>query len=243
MSNQSRIISTVLAPAVRLWVRSQLEHVDDLHLTLEAGDRQLLSGCISRVSVSAQNAVYRGLHLSQVSIVAEQIRTNLAQVLRGKPLRLLEPFPIAGEVLLYETDLNASLQAPLLANGVIEFLLTLLRSDEAGDDLAHQSPQEIRLQNPQVMLGEGQVTLTATLVTTSEQPTTVVIRTGLRLSQGNQLHLDHPQWLPHANARQGLPLRDLDGFAFDLGDVSLKELNLEPGQIRCCGQIMVIPEE
>ena len=246
MSNQSRLISTVLSPAVRLWLRSQLEHVDDLQLTIEAGDRQILSGCINGVSVSARNAVYRGLHLSQVSLMGEQICTNFAQVLRGKPLRLTKAFPIAGDVLVYEADLNQSLQAPLLAQGVIEFLLTLLRSDSTApeDDLAQQAPQDIQLKEPQVILGDGHVTLAATLVTVSNQPTSVIIRTGLRLSDGNQLHLDRPHWLPHAKARQGMPLRDLDGFAFDLGsDVSLQTLSLEPGQIRCRGQIMVTPEE
>jgi len=248
MPNQSRLISMVLSPAVGLWLRSQLEHVEDLQLNIEAGDRQLLSGCISRVVVSARNAVYRGLHLSQVSLVGEQIRTNLAQVVRGKPLRLLKAFPIAGNVLLYEADLNRSLQAPLLAQGVIEFLLTLLRadgeSDGENDELAQRTPQEIRLQDPKVILGDGLVTLSATLATVSGQPTSVVIRTGLRLSNGNQLHLDRPHLLPHANARQGFPLRDLDGFAFDLGsEVALQTLSLQAGQISCQGQIMVTPEE
>ncbi|HEY9654505.1 MAG TPA: hypothetical protein V6C50_03360, partial [Crinalium sp.] len=80
--------------------------------------------------------------------------------------------------------------------------------------------------------------------TVSGQPTSVVIRTGLRLSNGNQLHLDRPHLLPHANARQGFPLRDLDGFAFDLGsEVALQTLSLQVGQISCQGQIMVTPEE
>lgn len=244
MSNPSRLMSTVLSPAVRFWLRSQLEHVEDLQLTIEAGDRQLLSGCISRVSVSAHNAVYRGLHLSEVSLVGKEIRTNLAQVVRGKPLRLLEAFPIVGELLLSEADLNTSLQAPLLAQGVIKFLLTLLRADGDEDDaLRQRSAAEIRLQDPQVVLGDGLVTLAATLVTVSGQPTSVVVRTGLRLSNGNQLHLDRPHWLPHKKARQGFPLRDLDGFAFDLGpDVSLQTLSVEVGQLRCQGQIMVTPE-
>ncbi|MBW4471961.1 MAG: DUF2993 domain-containing protein [Stenomitos rutilans HA7619-LM2] len=245
MSNQSRLISKILSPAIRLWLRSQLEHVDDLHLTIEAGDRQLLSGNIKQVSVSARKAVYRGLHLSQVSLVGEQIYTNFAQVLRGKPFRLTQAFPIMGDVLLCEADVNASLQAPLLAQGVIEFLLTLLQADgEQDDPLTGKTPQEIHLQDPQVVLGDGLITLAATLLSASGQPTAVAIRTGFRLSDGNKLHLDRPYWLPHAKARQGMPLRDLDGFAFDLGsEVSLQILSLEPGQIRCQGQIMVTPEE
>lgn len=237
-SKKSRIITTVLSPAVKLWLRSQLEQVENLQLTIEAGDRQILSGEIGRISVSAQKAVYRGLHLSQVSINGAKIRTNLGQVLRGKALRLLEAFPVEGEVQLTAADLNQSLKAPLLANAVIDFLLLLLKS-EGSEPVA----ETIQLQDPQAMLGDGQITFTATLVSDSGNLTPVVIRTGLSLASGNQLRLDRPQWLPHANARQGMVLKELDGMTFNLGsDVVLQELRLTTAEIRCQGQILVRPE-
>lgn len=238
-SKQSQIISTVLSPAVRLWVRSQLEHADDLQLKIEAGDRQLLSGCIHRVSASARNAVYRGIHLSQANIVGESIRTNLRQVLRGKALRLLEAFPIAGEVRLQEDDLNASLQNSLLGDAVIDFLTSLLKSELGGSD-----DEEIKLKQPQVVLSAEQITLTTILDSASSGPTPVVVRSGIRVENGNELKLDRPQWLPHANAQKGLSLNDLDGFTFHLGPhVRLQELTLAAGQLICRGQIMVTPEE
>lgn len=240
-AKQSHIISKVLSPAVRLWLRSQLEQAEDLQLKIEAGDRQLLSGAISRVSISARHAVYRGLHLSQVDLTGEQIRTNLRQVLRGKPFRLLEAFPVAGQVLLQEADLNTSLQAPLLANAVIDFLLTLLKSDLEADNSITDG--QLTLQDPQVVLNSGQLTLIANLLSASGKTTPVVIRTGLRVENGHKLMLDRPQWLPHAKARQGLPLQDLDGFTIDLGpQVCLEALTLEAGQIVCRGQIWVTPE-
>jgi hypothetical protein len=130
-----------------------------------------------------------------------------------------------------------------LANAVIDFLLTLLKADPESE-LEDLSSEAIQLQNPQAMLGDGHITFTASLISTSGNATAVVIRTGLMIESGNQLKLDRPQWLAHANARQGLPLKDLDGLAFDLGsDVMLEQLTLEAGQILCAGQLMVRPEE
>lgn len=242
-SKQSRIISTVLSPAVRLWLRSQVEHVEDLHVKIEGGDRQILSGQVQKVSLSARKAVYQGLHLSQVQLAGEKIRINLGQVLRGQPLRLLEAFPIAGDVLLQEADLNASLQAPLLADALTEFLVTLLQSGST-DLLQSPAPESLNLQNPQIVIGEGYLTLSATLVSLSGNTTPIVIRTGLQLASSHELQLDHPEWLPTMKAKRGLPLADLDGFKLDLGpEVNIRELTLKLGQIMCCGQIMVIPAD
>lgn len=241
---QSQMMSAVLSPALRLWARSQLEQAADLHLQIEAGDRQLLSGTVPRLTVSAAAVVYRGLHFSQVELVGSQIQTNLRQVLRGKALRLLEAFPIAGQVLLSEADLNRSLQAPLLATAVTNFLLTLLAADlGAQAEDAPTEAQSLVLQDPQVKLGEGQLTLTASLRSISGKLTPIAIRTGLRVENGRELKLDRPHWLPHATARQGLPLSDLDGFTIDLGaQVGLEQLTLTAGQLVCCGQIWVTPD-
>jgi len=73
-------------------------------------DRQICNG-IPRVSILAHHAVYQGLHLTQIQLVGEGIRTNLGQGLRGQPATL-EPVPVFGELLLQESALNASLQSP-----------------------------------------------------------------------------------------------------------------------------------
>jgi len=241
---QSRMISSVLSPAIRFWLRSQLEHVEDLQLAIEASDRQILSGALQRVAVSARKAIYRGLHVSQVRLTGKQISTNLGQVVRGKPFRLLQAFPVFGEVFMQDTDLNASLASPLLGDAVIDFLLTLLKAEIDPDNvLGDRSGQSVMLQDPQVVLNHGDITLTATLIAANGNPIPIAFRTGLRVTQGNQLHLDRPHWLPHATAKRGLALTHLDGYTFDLGSqVVLEELSLESGQIVCRGQMMVIPE-
>lgn len=239
---QQQIISKVLTPAVKLWLRSQLDHSEALQVEVEAGDRELLSGAIGRVAVAAEKAIYKGLHLTQVQVSGAGIRINLNQMLRGKPFRLLAEFPVAGQVCLSAADLNASLRSPLLANAVIDFLLMLLQA-EGDRELADQNAQTLTLKDPQASLSQGQITLNATLVSDSGNAIPVVVRTGLTVENGSTLKLDRPQWLPHATAQRGLPLKDLHGFAFNLGShVTLEELTIEPEQIVCRGRVIVMPE-
>lgn len=242
---QSRIISKVLSPAVRLFLKTQLDRVEDLHFSIEAGDRQLLSGSINQITVFARKAVYKGLCLSQVQIMGQEIRTNLGQVVRRRQaLRLTNEFPISGEVVWHQADLNASLQAPLLAGGITEFLLALFKAGlEDRHGLGRRSPQEVCLQIPRIVLEPERLTLAATLVAPQNSPTSVVIRTGFHLENGNQLRLVQPEQLSHLGAQSGSPLHHLDGFTFDLGSsVLIQELVLEAGQLRCRGRVMVIPE-
>lgn len=240
---QGQLISKVLSPAVRLWLRSQVEQVETLQVKIEGGDRRILTGQIQRVGITAHKAIYQGLHLSHLHLVGENIRINLGQVLRGKPLNLLEPIPVTGSVLLEEADLNASLSASLLANALAEFLATLLKSEiQAVLDAPLPGHQAINLQNSKIIIATGQLTLSANLVAVSGTLTPIVIRTGLQLKNGHTLQLDRPQWLTHLQAKRGLPLGDLDGFEIDLGtEVDLQELSLENSTLVCRGRIMVTP--
>ena len=235
----SGLISKVLAPAVRLWLRSQVEHVEALQVEITAGDRQILSGYIRQLEISASNAVYQGLALSQIQLTGQNIRVNAGQIVRGKPLRLLEPIRIEGSVLLVEADLNTSLKAPLLKAGVTEFLLTLLKSGAAGIG----ANRDLNLQNLTIQLRSQLVVLGATLVSDSGNETPIAIRTGFALASPNLLKLVNPQWLPHATAKRGLPLSDLDGYTFDLGDeTEIHELAIDPEKVTCQGKLIVLPE-
>ncbi len=237
------LISKVLASAVGLWLRSQVEHIEALEVEVEAGDRQILSGCIPQVRLSAHSAVYQGLHLSQVQLTGQNIRINLGQVLRGKPLRLLEPIQVGGTVLLQQADLNASLAAPLLANGVTEFLLTLLNASDLGDVPLDSDPR-LNLQNLEIILDVDLVTLSASLISVTGTATPIAIRTGFSLASPHELMLVNPQWLPHATAKRGLPLSDLEGYTFDLGaETQIERLMLEAGQVSCQATLLVRVED
>ena len=233
---QSRMISRVLSPAVKLWLRSQLDHVEELEIEIEAGDRQLLSGSLPQVIASASKAIYKGLHFSHVRVMAQAIQTNLGQVLRGKPFRLMVSFPVSGTVTLSEADLNTSLYAPLLGNAVSDFLLGLLQGKIPGGS----GETTAELQNIQVNLQAGGMTFNATLVQDGHHyPLTV--RTQLALEGGDRLQLsqfDCQLKGEEPNILANLPT----SFTVDLGsEVCLEALTIDPQKIMCRGRITVNP--
>lgn len=232
----------MLSPAIRLWLRTQLESVEDLQFTIEAGDRQLLSGAIPRVIVAASKAVYQGLHLSHANLVAERIQINLGQILRGHSLQLQAAFPIRGDVRLDEADLNTSLRSPLLAGGIVEFLLALLQEGLDGVNAPLPDAAAVRLENTQIQLHTDRLILATTLVEENAPPRAIALETGFRLEQGNLLRLNRPQLLPHLHTQERTDLNHLDGYTFDLGrEVYLEEMKLEQGRVLCRGQVWVTP--
>jgi len=228
VNSKQRLISKVLSPAVKLWLRSQVQQVSDLEVKIWGSDRQILSGHIERVSISARHAVYQGLHLTQIQLITEGIRVNLAAILRGQPLRLLEPVPVFVELLLQELDLNTSLQSPLLINALTELLLKLFPAT---------CPVGSKLTWHKIGIDNGQLILNATLTGLHNNPTPVIIRTGLSLASSHELQLEYPQL-----QTLDLPAEKKDSFQMDLGsEVAIGELTLIPGQLVCSGRINVIP--
>lgn len=235
-SKKSRIISKVLSPALQMWLRSQVEQVETLQFNIVGGDRQILSGHIPMVSIAASHAVYQGLHLSQLQLEGTGIRVNLGQVLKGKPLRLLEPVPVAGQLLLKGSDLQASLQAPLLSTALTELLHTFLKSE--GITNSDNDLKERQISWQQIDIDAGQLTLVGTFTDAVLQTTPVIIRAGIELTTPRVLKLNPLQ----VQLSPALPPKNLDGFQIDLGsEVDLTELALTPGQLMCRGRLSVIP--
>ncbi len=237
---RSHLISRVLSPAVSWWLRSQLEHVEDLQFAIDASDRQLLAGNINQVSASASRAVYQGLHLSQVQVMGRDIQTNLRQLLRGKPLRLLAKFPVRGEIVLTEADLNTSLTAPLLANAITDFLLSFLQPETPLAQTAIANGPHLK---------QGQASLVADQIHLSgqwvhEQNTTPIsISAGLSVKQGNVLKLNNIKFLRY-EADQAVPVNIPSTLVFPLGsDVRLEYFAIQAGRLVCQGEIMVTPAD
>lgn len=234
------LISKVLSPAMRLWLRSQVESVEELNFQIEGSDRQILAGCVPKVAIAARQAVYKGLYLSQIDLIGETIRINLGQILKGKPLKLLNVVPIYGSLLWNETDVNASLKSPLLANTLAEFFLTWLQefSNLLPEDLAQATQTPLALQDAQAVIQHNQVTLK--LDWRSAPSISTTLRTGLSLISGNRLKLEQPYLLACvAQKTSSIQLRD---YEVELGtDVELQELRLELGKIWVQGQINVLP--
>lgn len=239
----SRVISRILPPAVRLWIQTQLDHVENLVFQLEGRDRQILSGYVPRVAIAADRAVYQGLHLRQARVQAREIRINLGQVLRGKPLRLLQQFPIAGDVVIQAADLNASLQAPLLRDGIRDFLRQLIGAQGTAHDLRPYLADLVGdatapFQEGAVTLSPQQLSLTLLPTTALDDRQAVTLQTGLTVRQGRFLVLQHPRLL----TQTGSAPVDLDDFELDLGpEVEIESLVVTAGQIEIRGSVQVIP--
>lgn len=215
---------------MRLWLRSQVSKIADLQFKLEGSDQQILTGTIPAISLSATGAIYKGLHLTQVNLTGTGIRINIGQVVKGKPLRLLDPVQIFGELRMTQTDFNASLQAPLFANAVSEFLLPLVQ-------IENQRP--VRFANLQVIITDDRLILNTTLVSEDGQPHPWQLDTGLGLTSNHELGFEQPEIKTSSAITSNL----LDGFKVDLGsEVKLEELTLTTGLLVCRGRINVLPD-
>ena len=236
----SGLISKVLAPAVRLWLKSQTEHLEDLKLSIQAGDRQILSGKIPRIEASVVAAVYQGIHIRDLHLTAQEIQVNLGQVMRGKALKLLAEFPIDLKFSLSEDDLNRSLCTPMIQDAVTQFLMGILGSGDAS------SQQRLTITNLKTKLQDDIILLCGNLPSSSgdtlANTTEIAIRTGLQLTQPNKIALRNPVWLPHAKAKRGMAITELNGYEFDLGPgTSMTQVTIELGKISCIGRLTVLP--
>ncbi|MEL7314477.1 MAG: DUF2993 domain-containing protein [Cyanobacteria bacterium J06559_3] len=245
-ANGSGIISRVLPPAIRLWLHTQVEQVEDLVFNIEGRDRQILSGHIPAILLSARKAVYQGIHLSQVAVKASGIRINLSQIIRRQPLRLLTPFPVSGDVYLTTADLNHSLRSPLLGEGLYNFLQLLARSQPKTQDLQailnrFTEHTVLPYYDPTASIGPDRITLYLTPRHGQTVPR-IAIATQLTIYEGHRLCLKDPYWLTDAQTDTTAPLPALHGFEIDLGsEVTLTRCDIQTNQLFLAGSIRVMP--
>lgn len=229
----SRLITTLLKPALQLWLRSQVSAVASLTIDLVARDRQLLKGCLPQVAIAAQGAVYQGLHLSEIALLANNIQVNLGQVLRGQPFRLLATVRSQARLVLTAADLAQSLSAPLLAEAIADILRPLQQA--ASNALPGDSNHQGKLDQAQVSLRSGGLEISGFL---AGQP--VCLQTGLVLASPHELCLQQPTWLDaQGQAEQVLPDR-----LIDLGpETIISELLITPDRLVCQGSIAIVPDD
>ncbi len=238
LSQERQLVSTVLSQAVQLWLRAQVQHLDSLEVKISGRNRSLLTGYIPHVVIWASNAVYQGLHLSQIDLTAANIRINLGQVLKGKPLQLLAPIPVNCQVQVNYDHFNISLQSVLLSHAVTEFLLPLLQEAQTQDEDQLFLGKITGLHHPQITCEAGQFVLTTHLTSTTDDPVPLVMQTQLQLLSCRELLLAHPcLQFPELGKRI-----DLDDITIDLGsDVEIQQLTASSEQLKLAGKIMVNP--
>jgi LmeA-like phospholipid-binding len=227
-NSKVRIITKVLTSAIKLWLRSQLNQVSHLEVQITASDRQLLSGCIPGVSISASNAVYQGLHVTQVELRAENIQLNVASILKGQPLQLSAIVPVFGKLIITEDDLNNSLSSPLLLTAINDVLITVLA--EYSLNFQAINWRKITLDN-QVLILHG-------IPISETEGAFFNIYLGLELLNGQELQLTQVQ----VKTEQEMLLEKNSPYMINLGtDVDLERISLIPEQLSCYGRINVNP--
>lgn len=226
--NKFRLITNALTKAIKLWLRTQVSDIEQLQLDIQAGDRQLISGCIPAVSIVAKKAVYQGLHLSKVDLVAKNIRINIGSVLKGQQLRLLEKVPVIGELSQQEVDLSASLSSKLLSTALNDVLIKFLPELRANSKLIVWEKVKIK---------ESSLVISATIhEDNNSQPLDICI--GLNLLSPHELRIAPIS----VTSNTEILLENSDGEYFDLGsDVKIQNLQLIPGKIIFQGMIYVNP--
>jgi hypothetical protein len=220
-----------------VWLRSQVSHVEDLHVDIAGGSRQILGGTIPRVAVAAKGAIYQGLALGTIDLIAENIRIDLPQVIKGQPLRLLEPLSVTAEVKFSETDLQRSLASPLLSQAITDLITQILAADSSQTDWTIEW-QQLQIA-PQTLHLNGRLT-------TAGQTVPISIAMGLSIKDGHVLRLDPLEIncsIADADGNlQPLPGSNLTHCEIDLGnDVQIDRLQLLAGESICHGQIQVNP--
>ena len=225
---QSQIISRILASALRLWLKSQVERLEALQIEITGGDRAIVRGHLESVFLASRQVVYQGLSLGQVQLKGEKIRLNLSQVLKGQPLQLLEPVPVTAQVLLEESQLSASLSSALLCDALTNLLSTLCHSNEL---------QNCQISWQKATIDQDLITLTGTLIDRRHRAS-FMIRSGVAIANRHTLRL-HPL---QVTSVPKLLTTHLSEFELDLGsDVELKEISLAPGRIFCAGWLTIRP--
>ncbi|MEL4898610.1 LmeA family phospholipid-binding protein [Crocosphaera sp. Alani8] len=231
----SRVISKVLSPAMQLWLRSQVEEVETLEISIQGSDRQILKGHVSGVTLNSNQAIYQGLHLGEVQLKGENIRINIGQVLRGKPLQLLEAIRVSGAVAITNKNLQASISSVLLGEGFRGLLETLLEHQGISDTDAFLEKYQIDWQG--AYLDNSYFILQGKLTDNGvTQPLTIKAK----------LTLIPPQTLQLSKVKiQGIPNLDSDNierFSVDLGsDVSINSFQLDTDKLICEGELLIRP--
>lgn len=233
---ESSLISKVLTPALRLWLRSQVETVASLDLEIEGKDRQILRGYVPKVALTSEEPIYRGLRLGQVLLRGENIRVNIGQVIKGKPLQLLEPIRVSGEVKLSQDHLQASLTSELLASAFREMLVALLAEQGVADPTEQLAPYQFHWQT--IALVEQGFSLQGQISQVQEPPRELGLRARLQLLDPKTLRLEEVElW--------GLPAiaqRQLGHLVVELGDdVDIESLHLDRGELFCLGRLLIRP--
>jgi len=137
------VVSSVLIPIIKLWLRSQVEHIETIEIAIAGKSRQILSGDIPKATVIGAGAKYQGLAITNIDLCAEAIHLNISEILKGEALRLLDPIRVTMDVELAAADLQSCLKSPLFLEAIAADTPPTINTDEEIQDLLETLVQKL----------------------------------------------------------------------------------------------------
>jgi hypothetical protein len=227
------LIDKLLASAIRLWLKSQVSTTDNLSIKIASQDRKIVRGIIPKVFIGATNTIYQGLHFSKLEIIGNNIKVNLPQVIKRKPLQLLEPVVINLQALLQAKDLQNSLDSPLLKAGLTDIWHRFLLLNKISLELERVDYKWDRL----LLLDSG-ISWTGKYLQQDGKFASINMVTNIELDNAHSLILSPlkiitvPELLLNINKK----------LVLDLGtQVAIDSFNLNPEYLSIKGTITVFP--
>ena len=71
--SSERFIGKLFQSAVKIFVRSQIEHCSELKASISGNNYDLFQGRVRSLNISAKGAMYKGIYLTDVQVAASDI--------------------------------------------------------------------------------------------------------------------------------------------------------------------------
>jgi hypothetical protein len=123
-------ISSVLIPIVKLWLRSQVEAIQNLEIRVEGSSRQILQGHILGATVSAEHIIYEGLNVTAIALKASEINLNVGQMIKGDSLKLLQPITVSMDATLDSSDFQKCLSSTVFLEAIHQTQPPVAKTDQ-----------------------------------------------------------------------------------------------------------------
>ena len=228
------MITKLLSAAVKLYLRSQVSQVEDLQVRISGKNRQILQGYIPQVFLSCKKGVYQGLYLREIEVRGNDIAVNLPEVLKQKPLRLLEPIIVEIKVCLDANDLSNSLTSNLLQSGLTDLWQIILKADRASSTNLQLTGSNIEWTN--IAIADRALNFSGTYQNYLGDNQRLTLSTGVSLANSHTLCLSPLK----INNKLDYGDELKEKLKIDLGtDVDLEKLIIEFEQLLCWGKITV----
>ena len=226
------MISKLLSTAVKLYLRSQVRRVENLQVKIVGTNQQIFQGYIPQISLSCTHAEYRGLCLSQVELNGSDIAFNLLEVVKKKPLKLLEPIFVRVQLKISAADLQASLNSPLLQSGLDDLWQMVLSAKT--NTFAEWDCSTIKWER--MAIANNKLNLFGIHQGVFGETKEVYLSTGLELAGDRTLCLYPLQIIEESSLVDELQKE----LKIDLGtDVAIEQLSVASEHIVCLGRIKV----